>query len=117
MKPTALAFAFAAVFATGSVQTAGDAEAGKTKSAACQACHGKDGNAKDFPLQYPRLAGQHATYLRKPSRTTKVVRVTIAIMAGLAKPLSETDMKDLAAYFASLPNGLPDIDVQDMKKN
>ena len=40
-----------------------------------------------------------------------------AIMAGLAKPLSETDMKDLAAYFASLPNGLPDIDVQDMKTN
>ena len=115
MKLSALAFAFAAVFATGSAQAAGDAEAGKGKSAACQACHGKDGNAKDFP-QYPRLAGQHATYLVQALKDYQSGARNNAIMAGLAKPLSETDMRDLAAYFSSLPNGLPDIDVQDMKK-
>ncbi len=42
---------------------AGDAAAGKAKSATCAACHNADGNSTI--AQYPKLAGQSADYLLK----------------------------------------------------
>lgn len=82
----------------------GDAAAGKTKSAACVACHGPDGNG-NIPL-YPRLAGQHEDYLHKVLQDYKSGARQNAIMKGFATPLSAQDIADLAAYFASQPKGL-----------
>lgn len=84
----------------------GDAEAGKAKAAICAACHGTDGNG---PLEmYPKLAGQHATYLYKQLKEYKLAMETggqqgrnNAIMFGMVATLSDQDMKDLAAYFSS----------------
>lgn len=84
----------------------GDAEAGKAKSAVCAACHSADGNsAVDM---YPKLAGQHASYLYKQLRDYKTGMETAgkqgrnnSIMFGMVAALSDQDMKDLAAYFAS----------------
>lgn len=85
------------------VQAAGDAEAGKTKSATCAACHGSDGIAK---IQlYPNLAGQNAEYLVSSLKAYKEKQRSggqAAIMQGMAANLSEQDMQDLAAYYASL---------------
>ncbi|CDI02805.1 MAG: c-type cytochrome [Candidatus Competibacter denitrificans] len=78
---------------------AGDATAGKAKSATCAACHNADGNSAN--PQYPKLAGQGADYLLKQLQDYKAgVRVN-PIMAGMVAPLSPQDMEDLAAYFAS----------------
>jgi len=78
---------------------ASDAEAGKVKSAACAACHGADGNSVN-PM-WPSLAGQHASYLTKQLMDFKEGRRENATMAGMVAGLSEDDMKDLAAYYAS----------------
>ena len=45
------------------VTAAGDAAAGKEKSATCAACHGVDGNSTN--PEWPKLAGQHAGYTVK----------------------------------------------------
>ena len=81
-------------------QAAGDAAAGKTLAdERCQACHGTDGNSTD--PQYPRLAGQHADYLVRALSDYKSGARSNPIMSGFAAGLSEQDMKNLAAWFAS----------------
>ncbi len=86
----------------------GDIEAGKTKSVTCQACHGADGAANVDP-QYPRLAGQYRDYLSRALHEYKAGKRENAIMAGFVAALSEEDMEDLAAYFASLPAAVTDL--------
>lgn len=91
---------------TGSAIAEGNPEAGKAKSAICAACHGIDGNSM-IPMN-PKIAGQHAGYLVKQLKEFKLASQTggaegrnNAVMNGMAAPLSEQDMEDLAAYFAS----------------
>ena len=65
MKRFLAALLTAALLASaGTVAAKGDAEAGKQKSAPCQACHGADGKATIDP-QYPSLAGQYRDYLER----------------------------------------------------
>lgn len=78
---------------------AGDAAAGKTKAATCSACHGPDGNSP-VPT-FPKIAGQHAGYLAKQLKEFKSGERTDATMIGMVAPLSEQDMADLSAFYAS----------------
>ena len=82
----------------------GDASAGKAKSGTCAACHGADGNG-NIPL-YPRLAGQHEDYLRKALGDYQSGARRNPVMKGMVASLSARDLDDLAAWFASQPNGL-----------
>ena len=84
----------------------GNAEAGKAKSTTCVACHGTDGNSQVD--MYPKIAGQHASYLYKQLKEFKLGIETggkqgrdNAIMFGMVAGLSDQDMKDLAAYYSS----------------
>ncbi|MBH0035355.1 cytochrome c4 [Pseudoalteromonas sp. NZS71_1] len=85
----------------------GDVNAGKEKSATCAACHGPDGNA---PVNiYPKIAGQHPDYILKQLQDLKLGMTSGGkegrmdpVMSAMAMPLSEQDMKDLAAYFSSM---------------
>ncbi len=79
--------------------TFGDAKAGATKAGACAACHGVDGNSSD-PL-YPKIAGQHERYLWRQLKLFKSGERNNAIMMGMAAPLSEQDMRDIGAYYAT----------------
>jgi cytochrome c553 len=79
--------------------TFGDAKAGATKAGACAACHGVDGNSAD--PQYPRLAGQHERFIFRQLKLFKSGQRNNAIMMGMAAPLSEQDMRDIGAYFAT----------------
>lgn len=83
----------------GTVNAAGNVEAGKTKSATCMACHGADGNATI--TIYPKLAGQHPDYIVKQLKDFKSGARKDPIMAGMVAGLSPQDMEDLAAYFSS----------------
>jgi len=87
--------------ALGSVQAAlvGDAGAGKTKSAACAACHNTDGNSVN--PQWPKLAGQDKTYIYKQIIDFKSGARKDPTMTAMAAPLSEQDAADIAAFFAS----------------
>lgn len=100
-----LAVALALGFGTASAK--GNAAAGKTKAAACEACHGTDGNG--IAPNYPALAGQYQDYLAQVLHEYKNGQRTNAIMNGMAAPLSDEDIQDLAAYFASMPSKLSDL--------
>lgn len=79
---------------------AGDAQAGKTKAATCSACHGSNGiGSSDL---FPNLAGQHADYIVKQLKAFKDGSRVNALMSPMAAGLSDEDMADLAAHFASL---------------
>ncbi|NVK88623.1 MAG: cytochrome c4 [Gammaproteobacteria bacterium] len=94
----------AVIFAILGVTThlyAGDVEKGQQAAAACGACHGADGNATLGP-EYPKLAGQGAQYLAKQLREFKSGERNNAIMAGQAAPLSDEDIANISAYYASL---------------
>ncbi|MEE4244474.1 MAG: c-type cytochrome [Kangiellaceae bacterium] len=80
---------------------AGDAAEGQKKSTVCAACHGADGNTSATP-DTPKLAGQGEKYLTKQLMDFKSGARANAIMAGQVAALSEQDMMDLAAYYASL---------------
>jgi cytochrome c553 len=84
----------------------GNADDGKNKSAVCAACHGVDGNS---PVAiYPKLAGQSAAYIAKQLADFKLGMTSGGkqgradpVMGGMTMALSEQDMADLGAYFAS----------------
>lgn len=81
---------------------AANIEAGKKKAAeVCAACHGPDGNSP--APAFPRIAGQHATYLEKTLNEYKSGARKDPVMAGMAAALSKEDIENLAAYFASQP--------------
>src|SRR5690242_10137419 len=77
----------------------GDAAAGKSKAAVCGACHGVDGNSAS--AQFPKLAGQNASYIAAQLADFRSGKRQNPIMSGQAKGLSEQDMQDVAAYFAA----------------
>ncbi len=82
---------------------AGDVAAGKAKSAICAACHGADGIAV-IP-GYPNLRGQNEKYLVSSMKAYKGKQRTgglAAVMQAQASLLSDTDIENLAAYYASL---------------
>lgn len=86
---------------TGSAHAAGSVEAGQAKSATCMACHGMDGNSAN--PEWPALAGQGAPYIVKQLKHFKAGERQNALMQPMAMILSDEDMADLAAYFASQP--------------
>ncbi len=85
-------------FATSGAAVAGDAVAGKTKSAACGGCHGVDGNSP--VAMYPKLAGQNAAYITKQIKDFKANTTRQnPIMLGMVAALSDEDAADIGAYF------------------
>ena len=83
-----------------SVANAGDAEAGKVKSAVCAACHGGTG-ISPTPI-WPNLAGQKEQYLVAQLKAFKDGTRQNAQMSPMVANLSDEDMANLAAYYASL---------------
>ncbi|WP_394168314.1 c-type cytochrome [Saccharospirillum alexandrii] len=95
-----------AALAAASAWAEGDAAAGQAKSAVCAACHGANGISA-VPI-YPNLAGQKEAYLVNVLAAYKSKErqgANAAVMWGIAAPLSEQDIANLAAYYASLPAG------------
>ena len=100
-----LIIAAGTVFVAFTAQAADAAKGAQLAQAQCAACHGKD-FASPVDPSYPKLAGQYVDYLEKALRDYQTGSRKNAIMAGLAKPLSRADIKDLAAYLSRLPGPL-----------
>jgi len=79
-----------------SAQAAGDVAAGRAKAKGCANCHGIDGKGT-VPL-----AGKKAAYLEEQLRAFKSGQRKQEMMNMMAKNLSDQDIEDLAAYYASL---------------
>jgi cytochrome c553 len=76
----------------------------------CNSCHGPDLKSPIAP-NYPKIAGQHQDYLFYALKAYQVennpqVGRGNAIMAGQAKQFNLSQLKDMAAYIASLPGDL-----------
>ncbi|UJF24777.1 cytochrome c4 [Suttonella sp. R2A3] len=91
--------AVAVLTLSASVMAAGDAAAGEQKAAVCMACHGPGGVSAN--PEWPSLAGQGEKYLIKQLHDFKNGDRVNAVMAPQAAMLSDEDMANLAAYYAS----------------
>lgn len=103
MKKVAIGLALVVSLMSGSVLAAGDVAAGKAKSAVCAACHGADGMAV-IP-GYPHLKGQNEQYLITSMKAYKNKERNgglALVMQAQASMLSDADIANLAAYYASL---------------
>ena len=83
----------------GTAQAAGDAAAGKTKAALCAACHGDNGQGV---APNPALAGKPEAEQVKALKDYKSGAKSNPLMSPMAAILSDQDMENLAAYYASL---------------
>ena len=101
----ALAFLAAPAYAAGPT---GDVAAGAEKAKTCASCHGTTGD-ESLDDTYPKLAGQYPEYLAKALHDYKSGRRKNAIMAGFAQGLSDEDIDDLSAYFASQKGSIRDL--------
>ncbi|NTS78668.1 cytochrome c4 [Catenovulum sp. SM1970] len=104
MKKIAIALSLVFGVSAQAYALEGNAEAGKAKSATCVACHSVDGNSV-IPAN-PKIAGQSEAYLLKQLQDFKSAFTggngrKSAVMGAMTAALSEQDMADLAAYFAS----------------
>lgn len=102
MRALLRAAAILLVLCSTQVLAKGDAAAGQAKSAVCAACHGMDGNS--LVPNWPKLAGQHEAYLARQITLIKDGARPVPEMMAITPGLSEQDIEDLAAYFASQTN-------------
>lgn len=86
--------------ASSAAQAAGDAKAGRKKAQMCSACHGIDGLSK-IPIA-PNIAGSPAMYLEKQLKAFRSEERKEENMNVVAKPLSDADIADLAAWYSGL---------------
>lgn len=105
MKSTLIALAVTG-FAVALPAHAANIAAGKEKATAlCAACHGADGVTTIDP-SYPVLAGQYPDFLARALGDYKSGARKNPIMMGLAATLTPEDIRNVAAYYASLPSPL-----------
>lgn len=104
MRRTLSALAAAACLAA-SPAAARDIEAGRARAEPCMACHGAEGIAADPTV--PSLAGQRERYLQWQLVFFRSGRRSNQVMNALAAELSDEELRNLGAYFASLPRAQP----------
>ena len=93
--------AVAALFAVSAgAAVAADATPGKTLAQSCSACHGLLG-LSTLP-NAPNIAGQPAVYVVNQLRAYRSGERRNEMMNMIAKPLSDADIDDLAAWYASI---------------
>jgi cytochrome c553 len=100
MKKTIVLVMAVALAGVQGLAQAADAAAGKSKAAVCAGCHGAAGMSAN-PL-WPNLAGQKDKYLMKQIKAFRDGTRTDPMMSPMAKPLTDADIENLAAYFSSL---------------
>jgi cytochrome c553 len=89
----------AMAFSTGGASAA-DASAGKAVARACAVCHGAIGVS--VAPDAPNLAGQPAMYLSTQLRAFRSGERRHEVMSVIAKPLTDNDIDNLAAWFSSV---------------
>ncbi len=105
MRLTRAWIAIALLFAATPVWAAGNPEAGKAKAGTCQGCHGSNGISA-IP-NIPSLAGQTDQFLQWQLVFFRSGRRDNPIMGPISQTLSDEDVRDLGAYFASLTPPAP----------
>jgi cytochrome c553 len=79
---------------------AGDVAAGKARAGMCATCHGPLGISQ-LP-NAPNLAGQPEIYIAEQLKQYRSGKRANEVMAVIAKPLTDKDIEDLSAWYASI---------------
>lgn len=87
-----------------SLPVSGNVSRGSEKAKLCAGCHGEDGISEDE--NFPKLAGQYESYLIKALKEYKSGTRKNAMMAGFAANLTDEEITDVSAYYASQKKGL-----------
>jgi len=109
MRVSVILFCLMFIGVNNLVEAKGNVKAGEEKSQVCQSCHGADGNG--ILPSYPRLAGQYADYMVRALKDYKSGKRKNAVMPAFASQLSEQDMEDISAFYAS-KEGLIDLKIK-----
>jgi cytochrome c553 len=97
-----VAVAFTAIISM-PVQASGDPEAGEVKSYTCTGCHGIPGYKNVYPtFHVPKIGGQNVAYLESALKSYRAGERDHSTMTLQSESLSDQDIADIAAYFASL---------------
>jgi len=92
----------------------GNVSEGKQKAASCASCHGEDGNS--MVATFPKLAQQHSSYLEQQLHAFKSGSRNDPMMSPMAQALSDKDIVDISAYYATQKisaNTLPVLESDD----
>ena len=92
--------ALACVLACGMGAARADVQAGRAKARMCAVCHGEFG-VSILP-NAPNLAGQPEIYLMEQLKAYRSGKRSNEVMNVIAKPLTDVEIADLTAWFASI---------------
>ena len=99
----ALLATFMLALGASTASAAGDPEAGKIKSYTCTGCHGIPGYKNVYPTYHvPKLGGQNEAYIVAALKAYRDGERDHKTMVLQSEALSDEDIADIAAYFASL---------------
>ena len=100
MNPHSAALVLIGVLACGSSAAQSGAESGRAKAKACIVCHWEYG-VSVLP-NAPNLAGQPEAYLVEQLKAYRSGKRTNEVMSVIAKPLTDSDIAELSAWYASI---------------
>lgn len=104
-KPVMLILAIASMTFSTAAVSEGDAQSGREKAFTCMGCHGAPGLRNAYPgYRVPMLGGQHAGYVESALKAYQNGERWHPTMQAHAATMSDQDIADIAAYFASLEN-------------
>ncbi|MDO9270403.1 MAG: c-type cytochrome [Methylobacter sp.] len=113
-KLQVLSISLALASATSILHAEGNINAGKQKSESCTSCHGDNGNS--MVSTFPKLAQQHSSYLASQLHAFKDGSRNDPMMSAMALPLTDEDITDISAYYATQKiseNTLPVLETDD----
>lgn len=116
-KLQVLSISLALTSATSILHAESNINAGKQKAASCASCHGDDGNS--MVATFPKLAQQHSSYLAQQLHAFKDGVRSDPMMTPMAMALSDDDIADISAYYATQKiseNTLPVLETDDDEK-
>ena len=110
MKSALITATLLSAFGLVNLANAASVEKGQSlvEKANCASCHGAGLNAPIMPV-YPKLAGQYPDYIYYALKAYKVGNGNAqygrnnAVMGSQVQSFSDADLRDIAAYVASLP--------------
>lgn len=98
-----MAAALAGLVAAAPAHAEGDPQAGRYAAQTCLGCHGVSGYDNVYPTyKVPKVGGQHAQYVVSALEAYASGKRSHPTMQAQARALSEQEMQDIAAYFASI---------------
>ncbi len=99
---TVILVAVGAIMQAQAASLGGDIDKGREKAGQiCHACHGLDGNGMAIQPTWPKIAGQHPRYIYKQLNNFKTNERYNMQMSPMAAPLTDEEMRNLAAYYSS----------------